>query len=330
MSTALPTITVITATRNRPGTLERTLRSIREQTYAAYEVLVLDDGSDASVFTEYSRMWTDLDERFLIHSLRPVGTPGGGPSPARNEGIRLAKGTFVAFLDDDDWWQDPTHLASAVDVMQRCDADYYFTNMQGVRDGRIEILDWYPNSPQLTRGAIVSDDPRVYDVSLQTFLAVMRHCFVHPDNSIVRRDLLQRVGGFFERVRFAEDYNLMMRIADKARRILYRPDAVACYRLPAADSISSVESRQDQRLQVLTCVQHVRAKCELSAVRKCARSREGWVLRELAADMLSEGRPAAALSFAWQAVCTFPTLGGAASLLRTAASAALPLGGTRR
>src|SRR5206468_3572488 len=112
-STANPTVTIITATRNRPQTLERTLRSIFEQTYSSYEVLVLDDGSDRSIFGEYEKIWMNLDDRFVIRSLRPSGAPGGGPSPARNEGIRLAKGTFVAFLDDDDWWEDPAHLASA-------------------------------------------------------------------------------------------------------------------------------------------------------------------------------------------------------------------------
>lgn len=320
-----PLVSVICATRNRAETLQRALQSIHQQAYKDYEVLVLDDGSDAAVFQEYDRIWADLDERFVLHRLRPSGVGGGGPSPARNQGIRLAQGTFVAFLDDDDWWVNADHLALAVKVMERCNADYYFTNMQGVRDDRVEIDNWYPNSPELTRGTLVHEAPSVYEVPLPAFLRVMKHHFVHPDNSIVRRALLTRVGGFFERVRFAEDYDLMMRIADEADRILYRPDCVARYRLPVADSISSVESRQDQTLQQLTCTQHIRAKCHRPLVRRCARAREGWILRQLAGYMISENRSGAALSFAWQAVCTYPTLGAAAFLGRSLARTVVDL-----
>jgi glycosyltransferase involved in cell wall biosynthesis len=302
-------VSIICATRSRAHTLERALQSIIRQTFEDYEVLVLDDGSDDATFVEYDRIWKSLDERFTVHRIRPAGARGGGPSQARNHGIRLAKGTFVAFLDDDDWWVSDDYLAVAVEALQRAHADYFFANMQGVRNADVVIADWYPDSPNLIRGDVVSDSPRVYDVPLEVFVQVMQHHFVHPDNSIVRRDLLVNVGGFFERVIFGEDYDLMMRIADVAGKILYRPDVVAMYRLPVADSSSSTESMHDQRLQILFCAQHVRTKCQQPLIRRCARAREGWCLRELATDMFLAGKPSAALSFAWQAVCIYPTFG---------------------
>jgi hypothetical protein len=169
----------------------------------------------------------------------------------------------------------------------------------------------------------------VYDVPLKSFVQAMQHHFVHPDNSIVRRDLLVRVGGFSERVIFGEGYDLMMRIADQARQILYRPDIVAKYRLPVADSSSSTESMQDQRLQILSCTQHVRAKCQQPLIRRCARAREGWALRELAGDSFADRRPTAAISFAWQAVCIYPTLGAIVFLAKSLGMLAVQLPSSR-
>jgi hypothetical protein len=137
----------------------------------------------------------------------------------------------------------------------------------------------------------------------------MRHHLVHPDTTLVRRDLLEAVGGFWERLRFGEDYELMMRLLDRTGRVLYRPDCVARYHLPQGNSVSMADSLKEQSLARLYAAQHVRATCADGMVRRAARAREGWSLREVAAFLAGEGRPAAALSFAWQAVWVFPTLG---------------------
>jgi hypothetical protein len=306
-------VSVICATRNRASsTLPRALQSIRDQSFRDVEVLVVDDGSDRTTHDEYERLWTELDDRFVLHPIRPSGSPGGGPSQARNHGISLARGEFVAFLDDDDWWAASDHLTVAVEALRRTGADYYFTNMQGIRDERVVMPDWYPDSPRLTAGRRVTANPPVYEVARHHFIDVMHHHFVHPDNSLVRRAVLLQAGGFFERVIYAEDYEMMMRIIDRTERILYRPDCVVRYRLPVADSISLTQSEEDQHLQVLFGTQHVRLKCQHPLVRRCARAREGWTLRLLARDLQRRSEPLAALSFAWQALCTYPTLGAVA------------------
>ena len=315
-------VSILCATRNRAHTLERALLSIRQQSHQCFEVLVLDDGSDERTFVEYEQLWTKLDDRFVLHRIRPSGSRGAGPSQARNFGIPLAKGTYVTFLDDDDWWSGDDHLAVAVKTMAATGADYYFANMQGVRGEDTVIADWYHDAPLLTRGPRVYETPRVYEVPLAAFVRVMQHHLVHPDVAVVRRDLLTAVGGFFERVVFGEDYDLMMRLVDKARLILYRPDVTVSYRLPTGDSISLTESKQDQTLQRLSCTQHVRTKCTNPLVRRCARAREAWSLRELADDLAAKKRPRSALSFAWQAFCAYPTLGAGLFLSRSLARAA--------
>ena len=136
----------------------------------------------------------------------------------------------------------------------------------------------------------------------------MRHSSLHLDTTVVRRDLFARVGGFCERLRYGEDYNLFLRLADAASVACYRPDPVARYHLPAPGSASAITGR-DQALQMLTATQHARAVCTSPIVRRMARARESWYLRQLA-------RETSSISFGWQSFCTFPTMGGLVLLAR--------------
>src|SRR5262245_25246900 len=218
---------VVTATPNRPQAIRAALLPNKAQSFVAFASTVVDDGSDAETLAAYDSLWTELDGRFRLVKGPATGLPGTGPAAARNRGMRLARGEFVAFLDDDDVWTSPDHLAVGIESLRRTGADYYFANMLGVRPGQVVIPNWFPDSPGLTAGPTVWEQPAVHEVGRSALLKMMRHHLVHPDTSVVRRSLLQETGGFLERVRFSEDYNLMMRLMDRARRVLYRPDIVA-------------------------------------------------------------------------------------------------------
>lgn len=90
-------VSVIIPSRNRPQLASRAVRSVLAQTIQLIEVIVVVDGPDESTVKELQQI---EDPRLRVIEL-PVNV---GPSGARNAGVEAAKGTWIAFLDDDDEW----------------------------------------------------------------------------------------------------------------------------------------------------------------------------------------------------------------------------------
>jgi hypothetical protein len=90
-------VSVVIPTRNRPHLVRRAVRSALRQTYPRLEVIVVIDGEDK---TTLSALASIQDARLHLHEL--AANVGGGE--ARNRGVGYAKGSWIAFLDDDDEW----------------------------------------------------------------------------------------------------------------------------------------------------------------------------------------------------------------------------------
>ena len=106
-----PTVSIVIPSYNRAHLIAQTLASVAAQTFTDYEVLVIDDGSKDNT-EEVMRPWCEQDSR--IHYVKQAN---GGVSTARNHGLRLARGEFIAFLDSDDLWS-PWKLALQVQLMR--------------------------------------------------------------------------------------------------------------------------------------------------------------------------------------------------------------------
>src|SRR5262249_50059589 len=90
-------VSVVIATRNRTDLLERALQSVARQTWKDFEVIVVDDGSSADILEHHEYYLRQLGSRFRLEKPAVPGARGTGPAAARNRGIRLARGQFVAF-----------------------------------------------------------------------------------------------------------------------------------------------------------------------------------------------------------------------------------------
>lgn len=105
-----PRVSVIIPLFNKVATVERAIDSVLQQSYAHYEIIVVDDGSsDGS---------GQLVESHYPRLVRLVRQSNQGPGRARNRGAELAAGMYLAFLDADDEWR-PDYLAAACSALDR-------------------------------------------------------------------------------------------------------------------------------------------------------------------------------------------------------------------
>jgi len=111
----MPRVSVVIPSYNRPEFLLEAIENVQQQTYRDLEILVVDSSTD------------DTSERFRspMDRVRWVHQPRQGRSAAKNLGLILAKGEFVAFMDCDDLW-DPTKIQRQVELFE-CDSDVGFT-----------------------------------------------------------------------------------------------------------------------------------------------------------------------------------------------------------
>jgi glycosyltransferase involved in cell wall biosynthesis len=311
-----PVVSVIVATRNRPDLLRQCLGAIAAQTYTAIEVLVADDGSSATTRDAYRTLCPALGDRLRFLLAEHPDAPGTGPAAARNRGIRAATGEFLAFCDDDDRWIRDDHLACGVRALEATGADFFFTNVLATHNGEPSNHIWFPEQHRLTVGASVLADAQVFAGDLATVMAVVGGTVIHPDCWVVRTSLVRETGGFWERLWFSEDYELMMRVLDRVHTVLFRPEPCVDYRLPVADSVSLRSSPLETLLQEIMAAQHARALCGSRVIRQHARAREAWGLRRLARELRGQGQHQQARAFARQGFATYPTWGALLQWLR--------------
>lgn len=95
-------VSVIIPTYNRPEMLRQALASLQSQTDTAWEAVVVDDGDGSGA---------ELAQTLRDKRIRALMNRGSGQVDARNTAIQTATGDAIAWLDDDDWWEDANHLA---------------------------------------------------------------------------------------------------------------------------------------------------------------------------------------------------------------------------
>ena len=170
-------VSAIVPTYRRPQLLERSLGSILRQTYRPLELIVVDDGSGDRTH-DVLKNWTDkaagagVDYRYLTQE-------NAGPGVARNLALEHARGSLLAFLDDDDRWY-PLKLETQIGFMGlHPEAGASFTRF--VYEGKEEQPK--PRAQYMRDGWV-----------FETLCSGQTRA--HMQTMIVKRDVAQRVGGF--------------------------------------------------------------------------------------------------------------------------------------
>jgi len=182
-------ISVIIPTYNRGKVLERAIKSVLTQTYTNFELIVVDDGSTDNT----SRILSKFAEK-----IRYFSKLHGGVSSARNFGLEKSEGTWVAFLDSDDYWLP--------EKLER--------QMQYLKENP-EILIVQTDEKWIRRGIYVNPMKKHRKYSGWIFPQCLPLCIVSPSAVLIHQKVFNDVGVFDENLPVCEDYDLWLRIASK-------------------------------------------------------------------------------------------------------------------
>jgi glycosyltransferase involved in cell wall biosynthesis len=217
-------VSVIVPTYNRAYCLRRTIDSALAQTYPHLEVIVVDDGSSDGT-AELIRATYGLDER-----VRYFPQPNRGAAAARNRGISLARGEYIALLDSDDAWK-PWKLQIQVACLgQAPEVGMVWTDMEAVDpQGRVfhrnylrkmyHAYRWFSSEQLFTKEYPLAEvAPNVAGVPAggkfyvgDIFSQMVMGNLVHTSTVVLRRGRAERVNGFNEDWRLGEDYDYHLR-----------------------------------------------------------------------------------------------------------------------
>jgi glycosyltransferase involved in cell wall biosynthesis len=189
-----PLVSVIIPTRDRPAALERAIRSVLEQTFHDFEVIVVDNGIEPaqSALTAWSN-----DKRIRYFKLPQEG----GRSKNRNHGLESAKGRLIAYLDDDDFFL-PDHLETLVSAMTGGNLAVAYTDAVRVHER------WSGSEMvEVGRDTPYSQDYDLRELLIENYIPIL--CLMH------RRSCISEIGGFDESLDTREDWDLWLRLSQK-------------------------------------------------------------------------------------------------------------------
>jgi len=187
-----PTVTVIISTYNRANLLGRAIKSVLNQTFADFELIVVDDASTDNT-EEVVRAFTDPRIRFIRHEQNQ------GVSAVRNTGLKAALGDYVAFLDSDDEWL-PQKLEKQLQV---------FWSNHGERFGAVGCAAWLVEG----KSAKLLHLP-VSGNYYEDLLSLASHRYCTMSNLLFKKQVLQRHQiSFDETLRASGDWDFALRLA---------------------------------------------------------------------------------------------------------------------
>lgn len=224
----MPTVSVIIPTYNRAAMLKEAIESVLAQTYQDWELIVVDDGS-----TDETPCLMDT-YREADARIRCLKQHNQGLSSARNAGLRIAQGEFVAFLDDDDLWLPEKLRLQTMCMQEHPEFGLTYTRFYLLGGKQERLL--LPRKPGTT------------------FLQLVEANFIPVLTVMVRRTCLEEVGLFNERFRATQDYELWLRIL-RRHPIHFIDKPLACYRKHGSNMTAKLIPMLLEHIEVLKMVQ---------------------------------------------------------------------------
>ncbi|MEL6580569.1 MAG: glycosyltransferase [Cyanobacteria bacterium J06621_12] len=213
-------VSVIIPAYNAEATIVETVNSVLAQTYANFELIIIDDGSS-------DRTWSLLqnlaDSRIKVYSYENAGV-----STARNRGIERSQGEFVSFLDADDCWT-PNKLELQIAALQN--------SSQAAL-----AYSWVYFKSEIAANSY-ADTSVIYTGNVYAEL-LLKNFLHNGSNALIRSNILKEVGLFDPQLKAAEDWDFYLRIAVQHDFVLV-PETQIIYRQSATSMTGNVQLMED-------------------------------------------------------------------------------------
>jgi glycosyltransferase involved in cell wall biosynthesis len=190
-----PTVSVILPTFNRAALLPRAINSVLFQTFSDLELIVVDDGSK----DETAEVVAGIKDPRVVYYRR---SHNGGVSAARNSGLAIARGAYVAFQDSDDEWL-PDKLQRQVESLHEYSANAISVGVV-IRVLGQTVRRW----PQCAVNSTVSTG--IPDWLVEDTVG---YC----QSLLAPRELVMRTGGFDETLSMWEDWDFLLRLTQNVQ-----------------------------------------------------------------------------------------------------------------
>ncbi len=245
-----PLVSVVIPTFNREHVLREAIESALAQRHRDLEIIVIDDGSSDATQDLVARVYGD-DARVLYRYQTNAGV-----AAARNAGLRIARGEYIAFLDSDDVWK-PWHVELLVACLDRIpEAGMVWTDMDAVdatgtiiwTSGLTRLLSayrYFSREDLFSRSFPLRDlgidlppgagDRRAYVGDI--FSQMVMGNLILTSTVLMRRDRVERMSQFDEGMSSGEDYEFFLR-ACRAGPVAFADIADVRYRIGTGDRLS--------------------------------------------------------------------------------------------
>lgn len=225
-----PKVTVIIPCYNREDFIVQTVESVLDQTYPNIELIVVDDGC-----TDSSRQILEgYDKRIIL--LNHPGRANKGQSAAINLGLRKASGEYVAILDSDDLFAFEKIEKQVAFLECHPEVGLVYSNGHAIDEKGERLYRFYRPS---------HDEPSDPN-------RVLLDCyFLMPNNSLVRRKVLEEAGEFDESLRSGQDHDMAIRISEVARLAFFDEDLFYYRRHPNSISFKNAKLRWKNGFRIL-------------------------------------------------------------------------------
>jgi glycosyltransferase involved in cell wall biosynthesis len=225
----LPVVSIITPIFNSEDTIMECYKSVCNQTFRNWEMIMVDDGS-ADCTPQIISTIEDPQTRILTQNNQ-------GVSAARNRGIQHAKGKYIAFLDSDDVWK-PEKLEQQLKIFEE-----NVSNIGLVHTGyRIFETDPNESSKAYVKSLPFDDESESLRIILENFLVL--------SSVMIRHDVLKQIGNFDEDLFGTEDWDLFIRIR-KSYCFQFLDQELTLYRYHENGISKNVTRQINQEMNVL-------------------------------------------------------------------------------